>query len=257
MKTLNIVIFLSISLAFEFIEVPRSAQEAYASAGGFSTALPDTPFVKVPHKQFEFPCEVCHTTDSWKTIKSQVDFDHSKTGFLLRGAHERANCQGCHAGGTFNASVRECAACHKEPHQGELGTDCERCHNEDAWAPSIFNHNDQTFIMIGGHRGLDCADCHRNLMTFKIPNVNECSDCHKVIGAPALHAQWIDESGGEDCLACHSMNSWNDYPHLDQWFSLSGHHRQTCETCHKTANDYTEYTCRDCHGFDHKGGGGD
>lgn len=235
-------------------EAPSAVSEVPASHAVISTAMADTPFVKVQHKQFEFPCEACHTTDSWKVIKPRIDFDHTRTGFALRGAHERANCQSCHAGGKFNASVRECAVCHKEPHQGELGPDCERCHNEEAWAPSTFNHNDQVFIMIGGHRGLDCADCHRNLMTFKMPNVNQCSDCHKVIGAPPQHAQW--EALG-DCLSCHSMNAWNDYPHLDEWFALIGHHRRSCETCHKNIPNYTTYTCRDCHDFDHKGQGGD
>lgn len=252
-KTFFVILFIT-GLFAAFFDQSFAVHNTITSSTGFTTAIADTPFVKIPHRKFEFPCEVCHTTDSWKVIKSVIDFDHTRTGFALRGAHERTNCQGCHAGGKFNASVRECAVCHKEPHQGELGPDCERCHNEDAWAPSIFNHNDQTFIMIGGHRGLDCADCHRNLMTFKIPNVNQCSDCHRAIGAPPQHAQW--ETLG-DCLACHNMNAWNDYPHLDEWFSLIGHHRQNCETCHKNAPDYTTYTCRNCHDFDQKGQGGD
>ncbi|MBL7959583.1 hypothetical protein JNL27_05020 [bacterium] len=243
------LILMMAALIFSSFYGPSSTYSAYASSADIMISVSDTPFVKIPHRQFEFPCEVCHTTDSWKVIKSQIAFDHTRTGFPLLGAHERANCQGCHGGGLFNTSVRECAVCHKEPHQGELGPDCERCHNETAWTPSTFNHNDHIFIMIGAHRGLDCADCHRNLMTFKMPNVNQCSDCHKVIGAPPQHAQW--EALG-DCLACHTMNSWDDYPHLDEWFSLTGHHRRSCETCHKNAPNYTTHSCRDCHRFDTK-----
>lgn len=246
MLSKNILILMFMVLAFTLLKEATASYNAQASSGNVTTALSDTPFVKIPHKQFEFPCEVCHTTDSWKVIKSQLNFDHVRTGFPLRGAHERANCQGCHSGGKFNTSIRECAVCHKEPHQGELGSDCERCHNEEAWAPSTFNHNDQIFLMIGAHRGLDCADCHRNLITYKIPNVNQCADCHKVIGAPPRHTQW--EAEGGDCIACHNMNAWDDYPHLDAWFSLTGHHRQSCETCHKDGHAFLiPAVCTDCH----------
>jgi hypothetical protein len=226
--------------------------EAYAGSEGILPALADTPFVKIPHKAFEIPCEACHTTDSWKPLKKNIEFDHGRTGFILRGTHNVTSCSGCHAGGKFNATVRECSACHTDAHQGQLGTDCQRCHNEDAWAPSIFSHNDQTFLMIGAHRGLDCADCHKNLSTFKMPNINDCADCHRAAGVSPQHSQY--EMLG-DCRACHSNNAWNDYPHFDGWFTLTSHHRVTCERCHKNAPNYQTYTCRDCHGFDQQGQG--
>jgi len=214
----------------------------------------DTPFVKIPHKTFDVPCEACHTTESWKILKTKIDFDHGKTGFALRGAHQLTSCTQCHAGGKFNESVRECYICHNDPHQKQLGVDCERCHNENAWAPSIFVHDDQTFFMFGAHKGVDCGACHKNLITFKMPNVNECGDCHVAIGAMTDHNQY---KAIGDCLACHNLNGWGNYPHLDEWFSLTGHHRQNCERCHKQTPNYTTYTCRDCHDFDHKGQGGD
>lgn len=215
-------------------------------------AMADTPFVKIPHRTFGLPCDACHTTKSWKELKETIDFDHAKTGFPLKGVHQTTSCVDCHGGGKFNQTVRECFTCHQEPHQGQLGFDCERCHSEAAWVPSKFKHDDQTFVMFGVHRALDCADCHRNLITFKMPNINSCGDCHRPVGVQPAHAQW--EMLG-DCRACHSQSAWDFYPHFDGWFSLVGHHRQTCETCHRLAPDYTTYTCRECHNFDQKGGG--
>lgn len=232
----------------------------WSSAGSFligqnvdfarATAV-DTPFVKIPHKTFAIPCEACHTTESWKLLKSTVDFDHTKTGFVLRGAHAATSCAGCHRGGLFNATVRECLACHPEPHRGQLGADCQRCHSEEAWVPSRFVHDEQSFVFLGPHRALDCADCHHDLLTFKMPDINRCADCHRATGVQPAHAQW--ELLG-DCSACHSQSAWDAYPHYDGWFSLTGHHRRSCETCHRQAPDYSTYTCRECHRFDHKGG---
>jgi hypothetical protein len=211
---------------------------------GFLPALSDTPYVKIPHKAFQIPCESCHTTDSWTVLKKQIEFDHTQTGFILRGAHVTTGCANCHGEGRFNTSVRECYACHHEPHQGQLGTDCQRCHNTDAWTPSIFTH-DQTFFMMGAHRGLDCADCHRNLMTYKMPNVNNCADCHNPRVTVPRHSQY--EMLG-DCRACHSLDAWNDYPHLDTWFLLTGNHRLSCESCHWSAPaSYITYNCSRCH----------
>lgn len=66
-------------LVAAFHSRPSVSQNAFASSRTFTTAVSDTPFVKVPHRKFEFPCEACHTTESWKVIKSAVDFDHTRT----------------------------------------------------------------------------------------------------------------------------------------------------------------------------------
>ncbi len=215
-----------------------------------ASARVDTPVVNVPHRQLQLPCDACHTTESWTLLKTTIAFDHEKTGFPLRFAHASRACSECHSGGRFNRSVRECQSCHRDAHQGQLGFDCERCHTEAAWSPSIFMHDAQTFFMTGAHRGLDCASCHKNLTTFRMPNVNACGDCHVPVGAMTDHNRY---KAIDDCFGCHSLNAWDDYPHLDEWFSLTGHHRRSCERCHKQIPNYTTYTCRDCHSFDQKG----
>ncbi len=217
-------------------------------------ALADTPYVKIPHKNFEIPCESCHTTESWKILKKDIEFDHSRTGFALKGVHKTTSCTQCHSEGRFNTTARPCYTCHADVHQGQLGQDCERCHTEEAWVPSTFTHTDQTFVMVGAHKALDCADCHKDLITFKMPNIQDCGDCHRPIGATSKHREY-EQMG--DCRLCHSLTAWDDYPHYDGWFSLRGHHRRSCETCHKDAPNYTTYTCRDCHDFDHRGDGDD
>ncbi len=219
-----------------------------------SPALSDSPFVKIPHKAFNIPCEACHTTATWKILKPRIEFDHAKTGFALIGTHVQTACNECHAGGKFSTAIRECSMCHKDPHQNQLGLDCERCHSELAWAPSRFSHDDQNLFMFGAHKGLECASCHKNTLTFKMPNIQECGDCHIALGATTDHNKYKTIG---DCLSCHNLNGWNNNPHLDEWFSLSGHHKQNCERCHKQIPNYTTYTCRDCHRFVHKGEGGD
>jgi len=210
----------------------------------------DTPLVKIPHNSLSLPCEGCHTTESWKILKATIEFDHTTTGFPLRSSHASATCSRCHSGGRFNQTVRLCQSCHADPHQRQLDSDCERCHTESAWSPSIFTHDEQTFFMTGAHRGLDCASCHKNLTTFRMPNVNSCGDCHVPVGAMTDHNRY---KAIDDCFACHTLNAWDNYPHLDEWFSLVGHHRRSCERCHKQIPNYTTYTCRDCHDFDQKG----
>ncbi len=63
-------------------------------------------------------CAECHSTTKWRPSL----FDHEKTAFALRGAHQNLRCSACHV--TFrsvngksvlfyNPTPRECAACHR------------------------------------------------------------------------------------------------------------------------------------------------
>ena len=51
------------------------------------------------------------------------------------------------------------ASCHAEPHAGQLGNDCARCHTADGWAPQRFVH-DAAFKLEGRHATLACDACH-------------------------------------------------------------------------------------------------
>lgn len=228
------------------------AQTVYGGDSVPRAQTADTPFVKVPHRPQSIACNACHSEDSWKNLKPSIEFDHNKTGFALRGAHGKAPCAACHANGQFGSAIRECSACHQDPHQSQLGLDCRQCHTEQAWIPSTFRHSGQVMIMTGAHRGLDCGECHNNLRTFALPNIHDCSDCHKVTGPS--HQRY---RGFGDCRACHDQENWNDFPHYDGWLPLLGHHRVSCEDCHpQSPTNYKTTNCSLCHGSRIPGQGG-
>ncbi len=64
----------------------------------------------------ESVCENCHGFDNWKPVK----FDHEKTKFSLKGAHEKVPCLSCHKEVNVNGNVYikyrledfKCATCH-------------------------------------------------------------------------------------------------------------------------------------------------
>jgi hypothetical protein len=79
-------------------------------------------------------CGSCHDTSAW----SHWRFDHGRqTGYPLVGAHARLRCERCHT--TPNTPTlkiaSDCASCHRrdDPHVGQFGRSCERCHNPVSW----------------------------------------------------------------------------------------------------------------------------
>lgn len=88
-------------------------------------------------------CETCHSDQTFK-IANFTHRNPALRGFFV-GAHERAACDTCHdkATGTFPAgkgtAVRyavstECTSCHRDVHNGALGTRCADCHKPDMMA---------------------------------------------------------------------------------------------------------------------------
>jgi hypothetical protein len=62
-------------------------------------------------------CAVCHNNMNWRV----GNFDHSKTGFLLTGAHAKVACRDCHKNKQevngrlilfYKPTPKECAGCH-------------------------------------------------------------------------------------------------------------------------------------------------
>ena len=41
-----------------------------------------------------------------------VQFDHNKTGFVLRDVHTTLRCEQCHVDGIFKNTPKDCAGCH-------------------------------------------------------------------------------------------------------------------------------------------------
>jgi class III cytochrome C family protein len=161
-------------------------------------------------------CETCHTV---ATPRFAVrTFQHSTTKFPLTGKHPTVACESCHTVATQNfpaghGTARRltgmgtaCATCHQDPHKGELGASCERCHSTDTFAFSgkWYVHSSRQLsrtFFVGRHvtacvachkRGRDAVGARPTLATYVIPTT--CTSCHTDIHRGAL---------GPRCESCH------------------------------------------------------
>ena len=105
-------------------------------------------------------------------------FDHRRSGFALEGRHAAVACRTCHAPAFQKSPVtarlrrrdasrswlgleRACASCHEDVHRGQLGADCRRCHDAQAWTPARgFDHARTAYPLTGAHATLACTSCH-------------------------------------------------------------------------------------------------
>lgn len=203
-------------------------------------------------------CGDCHKPTSW----NDSGFDHDKTDFKLKGAHEKTSCNACHINKKYKDTPKECINCHQvnDVHRGGYGKKCETCHNSNKWKEARFDHNKKTdFPLYGKHKKAACNSCHVAGDTKKeLPT--KCYSCHK-----------NDDSHkgryGEKCNDCHVSSSWDKkkFDHNKKTdFPLRGKHSKTaCNLCHKgelykgksTSKDKLKSKCVDCHKKDdvHKG----
>ena len=185
-------------------------------------------------------CETCHNQSKWKTVR----FDHDKTKYPLRGAHVRVKCDACHIGDIYRQKLATtCVSCHKkdDPHKNELGSHCERCHNDRNWRQeSSFDHDITRFPLIGLHASVPCEECHRSPIYKNEPVA--CEKCHKDKHEGRL---------GSKCSYCHNPNGWTRwrYDHATQAkYPLTGAHRKImCEACHTTKNSPNLKLATDCY----------
>jgi hypothetical protein len=145
-------------------------------------------------------CESCHGQDSWRRDSS---FDHDLSAYPLLGLHRVVACVQCHTTLAYGAAASTCIGCHsrEDVHHGGLGKQCESCHSPNGWALWRFDHAKQTgFALLGGHAGLQCADCHR-VAPGTTKTSPFCISCHRQddrhLGA-----------FGEQCERCHTTYTW-------------------------------------------------
>ena len=213
------------------------------------------------HIELNFPtnCQECHTTNpGWRP----AEFTRHNEIYPLLGAHEliKNDCQSCHTNG-FENTPNQCFGCHQENYnaasnpshtQLNFSTDCETCHNTNAWKPASFNHDNEFFpIYSGEHNGEwnNCSDCHvdpNNYARF------ECINCHE-------HSQGSMDSehsgvngyiyNSEACLSCHPTGSSEGaFNHSSSNFPLiGGHSNQQCADCHSAGYQGTSSECISCH----------
>ena len=214
-----------------------------------------------PHrKKFKQSCESCHSTNGWNLGASR-HFDHASTRFPLRGKHATVSCEGCHRATKDPASGRsvqrfttmrfqKCSDCHRDPHRGEFariegGGDCESCHTERGFAPSLFSHEKARYPLRGKHGTVACEKCHsafadsrdRRPLNFQVKEFSRCSHCH-----PDAHgSQFARRSDSGACESCHTVqgyapSTFTTQDHAQVAFSLTGSHLAVmCSACHRMA----------------------
>jgi len=230
-------------------------------------------------------CARCHTEHygenfqifRWPTSKDE--FDHRSTGYPLLGKHAGLACEKCHnarhisekdrkrilvknLNRTFEGLHPACLTCHEDRHAGQLGADCERCHDVTRWKPLVtFDHQKTKYPLTGRHQDVECAKCHRpttadaKVIQYKGINFADCAPCHQDPHHGAFSAR---------CESCHNTDAWkqvhqlsNSFDHDKTHFPLRGKHEGlACAKCHKDANFKTPIAhdkCMDCHQDQHQG----
>ncbi len=231
-------------------------------------------------------CKECHNENSFTDLGSLKKFNHSKTPFPLKGKHQKVDCRECHAKmdnatplnvfqENLGKKTNDCAACHRDPHDGNFGQNCADCHHENGWRTSSgdlgdkFDHDKTAFILKGKHAAVDCRKCHiSEKMTDPLPHKN-CADCHKDFHDGQFAAFGISP----DCAKCHTVDGFlgsifTFEDHAKTKYPLDGAHVATpCFACHLKSGDISDAPpgkekwkfrqigerCIDCHTDPHGG----
>lgn len=229
-------------------------------------------------------------------------FPHAEgAGFPLRGAHAKIDCEGCHKPAlvsdpalaaweqekTADAKQApgwtkgldsylgldlECGSCHQDAHVPSQGSDCNRCHGEEAWKPALdFVHEPPRtrYPLEGKHKDVKCEECHlveqaaqpdpvkrQGLPDFaqvvadgkprRYRGVGFGTTEFKVAGdvlpdACKVCHQNPHRAGSETflrCEDCHAVAGWTPmvegaFDHAKTGFALEGgHQKPTCAECH-------------------------
>lgn len=206
-------------------------------------------------------CHVEHVGRDAKLVRwpggAMDQLDHSKTGYVLAGAHAAVKCLDCHKKTSslgkpqFVATSTACGACHKDPHAGHFGGECQKCHAVQDWKAfdrKAFDHDLTRFQLTGKHAEVECEKCHTGTPPkWKPLEFSTCESCH------------ADPHKGEfkpkPCTACHNTADWTAATELIKanhpGLSLAnGHARVACKTCHDRGDDKPPSKgsrCESCH----------
>ena len=217
-------------------------------------------------------CADCHSTRGWSPLDPDRSFDHGAvTGFRLVGNHAQAPCASCHRELRFSAmevAPDACGSCHLDVHQGTLSADCTRCHTPEGFSEvsGIRIHQTTDFLLEGAHLQLSCESCHatdRGGAYSPIPS--SCMACHREEFEAPKTVDHVTLGFPENCLACHSPNSWSSvgaFNHVSYsgGFDLQGAHAElTCGRCHipggglRFPTPSSPEDCISCHQADYQG----
>jgi hypothetical protein len=195
------------------------------------------------HLAFGGTCLNCH--DGLDTFGN--DFTHNVFAFSLTGSHALALCSQCHLNSSkvsdLKLTPQTCFSCHRkdDPHAGNLGQDCKKCHNTAGWKPAQYDHNLANFKLVGAHVIVACKDCHTDNLFVGTPT--DCFTCHQ-------QDDFHEGRFGPECGTCHNPSAWEDwtFDHKLAAFQLTGKHVNVeCESCHTSGYRGTPMDCVACH----------
>jgi hypothetical protein len=226
----------------------------------------------VHENRFGQDCKKCHTENSFHEIEQITSFDHSQTGYMLRGKHQSVDCESCH-GASYTKPLKHqfCTDCHDDYHNGQIVTenrvtDCGECHTVNGFSPSTFtieDHDQSEFQLTGAHLATPCFACHQQQNSWQFSSLNTtCISCHEDI-----HQLYISEEyyPDQDCRICHTTGNWiaGKFNHETTGYELFGKHEEvTCRACHytedKSGNEIQQFAslnenCLNCHEDNHRG----
>ena len=113
--------------------------------------------------------------------------------FPLKGAHGGIPCRSCHTrpeSAPAGPPAPACAGCHDDGHDGDMGTDCGRCHayepktpgGEASWQDTTPFDHAKGPPLTGAHAGLACKRCHS--AKEKPPEPRPCAAASVVVDQP-------------------------------------------------------------------------
>ncbi|MCF8233954.1 MAG: hypothetical protein K9G67_00885 [Bacteroidales bacterium] len=209
-------------------------------------------------------CGRCHTPQSW--IVPNITEIHQLSRFPLVGAHLTAGCSDCHPSASslrFAPLGIECIECHQQEYldadnpnhvEADFSVNCQECHNVNAfdWSGAGFNH--AFFPLTKGHDIANCFECHTPGSDYSEISAN-CYSCHETDYVNAANPAHQQAGFSTECQQCHTTDpGWKPasfQEHDGLYFPIySGEHQGewgTCMECHTDPNDYTLFSCIDCH----------
>lgn len=229
-------------------------------------------------------CEKCHDESGFKRSMYTL-VKHQEGPFVLTGGHIAVACIDCHKAAApgqrvaFHFADLSCTTCHSDPHKGQFAdrmkkvlaggrrAGCEACHSTKAWQDLVrFDHGSTRFELVGTHRAVECAGCHRppnmerTLMHVDFRSApQKCEQCHE-----DAHGGQFSRAGQETrCAECHNSMKWRPslFDHEKTIFALKGAHKDVrcggCHTMRKVVNERnvlfykpTPTACIACHSAD-------
>jgi hypothetical protein len=262
---------------FKCLDCHKEIAEALANKHGYHFRIQ----IQNPNGKDCVRCHLEHNGENFSLIHwepSEKQYDHRLTGYALEGKHAAVPCEACHNAAHMLPAIKPlikykdpsksffgqspaCTPCHTDPHKGQLGNECAKCHNVESWkAAKEFDHAKTRYPLTGLHIKVACEKCHKpdapgGPARYKDMKFATCTACH------------ADPHRGEfkkACDSCHTTTDWKtmlpafSFDHAKTKYPLLGKHAQlACSACHIKDDFKKEIpfaNCKDCHAPDpHKG----